>query len=239
EDRAVAEDRATAELLLSHVAEAVRRIRIETALREERDRLGALFENLPEPVAACHADGETPIVDDVNAAFERVFGYDRETVVGEDIDEFVLPDDDEGVSLDETYYVGNTLQSEVRRRTDSGVRDFLMTVIPVELGDFSAEGFVVYTDISGQKRREAELRRQNDRLAEFTSLVSHDLRNPLNVATGHLDLAATIAEDGTEVAERLDTASDALDRMEGLVADFLSLARQGRTVDDPVPVDVG
>ncbi|MFC4356565.1 ATP-binding protein [Halobium salinum] len=234
-DDFTAADRDLAELLLSHAGEALRRIRFETELREERDRLGALFENLPEPVAACHADGGRAVVDDVNAAFERVFGYDRETVVGDDIDDFVLPEDEESITLDETYYVGNTVQTEVKRRTATGVREFRVTVIPVELGDFSAQGFVVYADQSGQKRREAELTRQNDRLAEFTSLVSHDLRNPLNVAKGHLDLAAA---DGDPDGDHLDTAANALDRMEALIADFLSLARQGRTVDETVAVDL-
>jgi PAS domain S-box-containing protein len=230
-------DREIAELLVSHAREALRRVRFEAELGEERDRIVALFENLPEPVAACHADGGRPIVDDVNAAFERVFGYDEAEIVGEDIDDYVLPDGETGISLDDTYYVGDTMQSEVRRRTETGERDFLVTVIPAELGDFSTEGFVVYTDITGRKRRESELRRQNERLEEFTSLVSHDLRNPLNVATGHLDLAREAHPD--DDPDHIETAADALDRMEGLIVDFLSLARQGRTVDETETVDLG
>ncbi len=34
-----------------------------------------------------------------------------------------------------------------------------------------------------------ELERQNQRLEEFANIVSHDLRNPLAVAQGHLELA--------------------------------------------------
>lgn len=34
------------------------------------------------------------------------------------------------------------------------------------------------------RERERDLKRQNERLEEFTSVVSHDLRNPLNVAIG-------------------------------------------------------
>jgi PAS domain S-box-containing protein len=37
--------------------------------------------------------------------------------------------------------------------------------------------------------RSAELERQNERLEEFASVVSHDLRNPLNVIEGRLELA--------------------------------------------------
>ncbi len=85
-------------------------------------------------------------------------------------------------------------------------------------------------------RRERELERQNERLDEFTSIVSHDLRNPLNVAEGRLELARSNAGD----SEHLSAVADAHERMEGLVDGLLSLARQGETVgDDPDPVDVG
>jgi len=36
------------------------------------------------------------------------------------------------------------------------------------------------------RRYREELERQNERLEQFASLVSHDLRNPLNVATGQV-----------------------------------------------------
>ncbi|MFB6119366.1 PAS domain-containing protein [Halosegnis sp.] len=38
-----------------------------------------------------------------------------------------------------------------------------------------------------------ELQRQNDRLEQFASIVSHDLRNPLSVANGRLELAQRLA----------------------------------------------
>ncbi|WP_251922825.1 GAF domain-containing protein [Salinibacter ruber] len=41
----------------------------------------------------------------------------------------------------------------------------------------------------GQRRAKAQLKRQNARLDSFAGLVAHDLRNPLNVATGRLRLA--------------------------------------------------
>ncbi|PSP69743.1 hypothetical protein BRC79_03670 [Halobacteriales archaeon QH_8_67_27] len=44
-------------------------------------------------------------------------------------------------------------------------------------------------DVSEQVASERELERQNERLERFASVVSHDLRNPLNVATGRLELA--------------------------------------------------
>lgn len=77
------------------------------------------------------------------------------------------------------------------------------------------------------RANERRLARQNERLEEFTGVVSHDLRSPLNAATGYLDLLNREYDD-----DLIDKADDALDRMDALVGDLLTLARQGRTVDE-------
>ena len=82
--------------------------------------------------------------------------------------------------------------------------------------------------------RERELELKNNRLEEFTSVVSHDLRNPLNVAQGHLELARADTEN-----EHLDTVRDAHDRMGRLIDDLLTLARQGETISETDPIDLG
>ncbi|MFB6184870.1 MAG: sensor histidine kinase [Haloarculaceae archaeon] len=81
--------------------------------------------------------------------------------------------------------------------------------------------------------REAELKRNNERLEEFASVVSHDLRNPLQVADGRL---ALIEETGD--LDHLADVQDALDRMETIIEDVLSLARTGEDTADPESVTV-
>ncbi|WP_276223995.1 PAS domain S-box protein [Haloarcula halophila] len=81
--------------------------------------------------------------------------------------------------------------------------------------------------------REQELRRQIERLDKFASIISHDLRNPLNVATGHLELARQEC-----ASEHLDGVSNAHDRMEALIDDILALAREGKQESESEPVDL-
>ncbi|WP_435361638.1 PAS domain-containing protein [Haloarchaeobius sp. DFWS5] len=91
-------------------------------------------------------------------------------------------------------------------------------------------------DITERVEREEELRRQNERLDEFTRLVSHDLRNPLNIAQAHTESlfeSASAAEH-----ERLESITEALDRMQVIVDDTLTLARQGKHVSEKRTVDV-
>jgi len=86
------------------------------------------------------------------------------------------------------------------------------------------------------KRREAEVSRERDRLEEFASLVSHDLRSPLNVAAGNLEIVTDrLAEESIDAAE-LGAVKRSLDRMDALIEDLLALARQGAGIDETEPV---
>jgi signal transduction histidine kinase len=76
---------------------------------------------------------------------------------------------------------------------------------------------------------------ERDRLAEFASTLSHDLRTPLSVAIGYTEIARDRCTD-EEAIESLTTASDALVRMERLIEDTLTLARDGQTVGETEPV---
>jgi len=95
-------------------------------------------------------------------------------------------------------------------------------------------------ELSHQRERD-RLGRQADRLEEFAGVVAHDLRNPLNAASGHLDLAASRLSseaDAEAVAEAVVEAEAAVDRMTELVADVRSLASEGAVVGDPEPVSL-
>ncbi len=74
---------------------------------------------------------------------------------------------------------------------------------------------------------------QDERLERFASLVSHDLRNPLNVAMGRLQLVAEECD-----SEHVEPIENSLERMEALIADSLALARGGRRVTDPEPTSL-
>lgn len=84
-----------------------------------------------------------------------------------------------------------------------------------------------------QKRASEQLLRQNERLDEFASVLSHDLRNPLTVAGGRLELVRDECE-----STHLDGIEQAHERMETLIEDLLVLSREGDAVTDFEPVDL-
>ena len=229
------EDLELAELLMTHVAVALQRVRAEADLRRQRDSLEALFENIPGAAVAYEMiDGE-PIVRRVNGAFERTFGYAGDEIEGESLDEYIVPSggETEADSYNAQLADGERVQTEVERETVDGSKHFLLQVTPLEVGEANAPGYAIYSDVSERREREAELRRQNERLDQFASVVSHDLRNPLNVASGYLDL---VRETGD--LDKLDNVEDALDRMNHLVTDLLTLAREGQDVGETQRIDL-
>jgi nitrogen-specific signal transduction histidine kinase len=86
---------------------------------------------------------------------------------------------------------------------------------------------IVFSDVT-------ELKRTNRRLDRFASMVSHDLRTPLNRATARLGrLSREQSDEGVE-AVRTELA-----RMESIIDDMLQLARAGEAVDTTEACSLG
>jgi len=83
-----------------------------------------------------------------------------------------------------------------------------------------------------------QLEERTERLETFAGIVSHDLRNPLTVARGRLDLAQTEL-DGSGAVEHLEAVDAAHERMERLTETLLRLASTGKGLEDPEVVDLG
>ncbi|MGM0590169.1 MAG: sensor histidine kinase [Halobacteriota archaeon] len=97
---------------------------------------------------------------------------------------------------------------------------------PVDI-DGDSYGVFVTQEVTEVRRTAAELERQNERLDEFASMVSHDLRNPLSIALGRLEQYRETGDDSD-----LETIGDALIRIEELTADLTTLTRHGALPED-------
>lgn len=117
-------------------------------------------------------------------------------------------------------------QSSIELRL--GDRFYTVDVAPLDdvRGEAIGHALLVH-DVTDQKQREIELERRNEQLDRFAGVISHDLRNPLHVASSSLRLAR---ESGA--AEHFDRVERAHQRMEELIEDLLTLARDGAEIDD-------
>jgi len=220
------------ELLMSHVSATLQRLQSADALRESEQKYRTLVEQSHDAVIT-YADGDLLFA---NERAAELFARSRETLLEGSPCELFHPEDRvkiERVVGELTAEVGRQQTFEARiQRPDGDVRFCEFSATSITYEDCSAV-LASIRDITEWEARQRELERQNERLDEFASVVSHDLRSPINVARGSVDLAR---EDGGD--EHLDRASEALDRMDALVENILDLARQGRLVDETESVQL-
>ena len=155
-----------------------------------------------------YESGESAVYDDLSAADDV---YNPETVIRS---EMLVPLGDHGVLT-----FGATA-AEAFDDLDQVVAKLLGTTMRAALDRAERE--------EALRKQRRELRRQNERLEEFTSVVSHDLRTPLSVVKGRLELA----DERLGPDDDIDAATDGAERMEALIDDLLTLARQGRSVGE-------
>ncbi len=97
-------------------------------------------------------------------------------------------------------------------------------------------------DITPLREREQALKEENERLDRFASVLSHDLRNPLNVAQGRLQLAKEqlTKEVGSDPEGHITSVERALRRMNEIIEDMLLLtwSEQELSPGDLGPVDL-
>lgn len=168
---------------------------------------------------------------DINQAARDLLGVDDEAVVGTPIRELVDRDVYDALVAVEPGTREATID------TPTGRRHYEVEISPVGDGDRRLGKLLVVQDITDRIERERELERKNEQLEGFANALSHDLRNPLSVATGYVDLVAEQTDDEA-VAAHAESAQVAHERMSTLVEDILTMAREGESVEDPEPVSL-
>ncbi|GGJ09671.1 hypothetical protein GCM10008995_19460 [Halobellus salinus] len=173
------------------------------------------------------ADGLRFEFERLSPSYERQTGITTEAVQGRTPLEVF--GEEQGAELAANYHrcvnAGEPISYQEELRVGDGAR-FWQTKIAPAVSDGRVTRLVGITrNVTNRVERERYLRQQNERLEEFSSVISHDLRNPLNVAQGRAALLAEQVE-----SDHLESLRCALDRMEGIVEDTLTLARQGEII---------
>lgn len=171
-----------------------------------------------------------------NRRLETITGYDETEITGSEPTDFFVPDDHDAVQT-----AINNARTDGTASVDTAVRstngeqqqaEFRGQRIADDAGD---QTYIVgiIRDISDRTAYEQELERQHERLEEVVGAVSHDLRNPLNVITGRLELAREMGDE-----EHFDAMDRAAQQIGTLIDDLVGLARNGNTVDETEEIDL-
>jgi PAS domain S-box-containing protein len=203
------------------------------------ERYHTLIQLAPDPVFLIDAEQRTILETNDRAA--ALLDYQQSTLEGMDLAGLHPEERTDAYRLLFDRLASGESEEIRTDRLPDGTQLYLVTSegrrVPVELHARTVAldgGTLIYAiarNITRQHRQQRELERQNERLEEFASIVSHDLRSPLTVAQGRLELAREDAD-----SEHLSDIEHAHERMETLISDLLELARQGDTAVEQEPV---
>ncbi|WP_435069398.1 PAS domain S-box protein [Haloplanus sp. C73] len=208
--------------------------------RREQDleRFRSAVEHAGHSVLITDTDG---VIEYVNDAFESMSGYSAAEAIGRTPALLNSGEHDEAFYSDlwETILDGDVWQGEVVNERKDGTRYVVdQTIAPItDDGEYS--GFVaINRDVSELKEYERELEAQNERLKEYGQTVAHDLRNPLALLEAELAQFEMDVDDADEtvdadaVQELCTDVGTTVDRMQALIDDLLTMAKQGQRVLD-------
>lgn len=213
-------------------------------------KLSLVIEQSPESIVFADIDGT---IEYVNPAFERVTGYSRDEVIGQNprLLQSGLTPPERYREMWDTLTAGHPWQGEfVNKRKDGSQYLELARMSPIRQADGKITHYAaVKTDITEQRRNEAELadyragleRLVDQRTAElavakesaesasraksaFLANMSHEIRTPINAIIG-LNHLLLQSELSAEQASKVNKVSHAANHLLQVINDILDLSR--------------
>jgi PAS domain S-box-containing protein len=184
----------------------------------DTDPYGRLFELSRDAVTEIEIVDGVPIVRAINPAFVEVFGYEEPALLGESLNEFIVPEhrSGEASTFDRRTADGEVNWATISRQTADGLREFLYRSVPFER-DGDPRALAIYTDVTDQRRRE----RHHQVLHR---VLRHNLRNDL---TQILAAASALIDD-----EYDDAVQAQARRIRAAVEDLEELSNAASKVED-------
>jgi PAS domain S-box-containing protein len=199
----------------------------ETVLRASEEKYRTVFESTG--TAMCIADDDL-LISFVNHEFRLLLGYELRDVEGKRRFTDFLPQDDLEPFMAYRRAVRES-EGEPREHLGCSVRDRFGDVIfvLVSMGLIPGTDSVVISliDISREKGYENALENTARQLRDFLSVASHELRHPITIIKGYVQLLQEIMagisiEQVPMILGAIDQATERLDR---LVDDLLDISR--------------
>ena len=204
---------------------------LEKRVNERTAYLNALIETSPLGIVTSDTAGRVRIC---NSAFEKLFGYAKQEVIGGELNNLIIPPQfkPESDEFEKRRKAGGIVQAITRRRRKDG------TLVPVELYSISLRlggeivgDLLLYNDVTERKRAEDSLKAAkeaaegaNRAKSEFLANMSHEIRTPMNGIIGMTQLALE-SDLNPEVREYLELVNSSADALLSLLNEILDFSK--------------
>lgn len=159
-------------------------------LRKSEELFRKLF--LKAPGAMVMIDPENR-VQKVNKSFEELFGYTEEELLGKDIDEIIVGQEDDQIvpRMPDRGFQEDKFYTDIIRYTKEGEKlNLLLGAISVYLDEEPIAGFGIYVDLTEQKKYQRKLQQSLEEKQVLLEEIHHRVKNNLAIISGMLQLQA-------------------------------------------------
>jgi PAS domain S-box-containing protein len=200
----------------------------EEAVREAAVRLKAIVDTAVDGIITIDERG---LVESMNPAAERIFGYTHQEVVGRNITMLMTePDQSEHDRYLENYLrtgqqrIIGTIREVRGSRHDGSSFPMELAVSETRLGVRRIFTGIV-RNITERKRMEEALKDADQRKDQFLAMLAHELRNPLAPISNAVQIMKVEGPNGPSFKWSTDVISDQIKHMTRMVDDLLDVSR--------------
>jgi PAS domain S-box-containing protein len=161
-----------------------------------------------------------------NPAFEDLFGYTLNEVIGKNLDRLISPDKpEEATSFTQRAKEGKPVHGYVTRlRKDSSEVEVEMSGVNVSIGNNKVGLLAIYHDITELMNAKRTAESADRAKSEFLANMSHEIRTPMNGVIGMIELLKDTPLD-PEQRDYLNTANESAESLLTLINEVLDFAK--------------
>lgn len=188
------------------------------AVGASQQRYRELFDDAPDAIFVCDNSG---VLERANQAFVEITGGDRADVEGRPLDDLLAPTSPHRAQTLRERCVRGERQStaEIHLACKSG----RTTVLEVSTRLIQDRGVV--SGFQGIGRDVTEQRQVEQMKADFLAMMTHDMKNPVNIIVGYIEIMLNDGGIGSEWRETLVTIDASARGLLHLIMNFLDLSK--------------
>ena len=228
-----AEEISLVEHVANQVGQAIQRKMMEVETAQQKTYFETLVKN--SPIAIVTLDNDQRVVA-CNPAFENLFGYAKEEIIGDSLDSHItsIEERQNAKKYTEKVQSGQIVHRVVKRQRKGGTMvEVELFGVPVIVEGKQVGILALYHDITKLINAQRKAEQAAQAKSEFLANMSHEIRTPLNAVIGMTGLLLDTSLDAEQYSfvETIRTSGDTLLTVINDILDFSKIEAGKMTME--------